>query len=101
MTKAEFAVITVDDVVDDIAAFGFERVDHRPQIVDAIVDHERRGARRKLLRVLRRRGYQTVIPPVGLPSASGPVGNGAAPIQDIDAEVLARTMRAALQDPSL
>src|SRR5215208_820036 len=53
---AKLAVLRVLDLVEDVAAFRFERRDQSVKVFNAVVDHERGCARSKLVACLRKNG---------------------------------------------
>src|SRR4051794_25718781 len=83
----KLAVLRVIDLIEDVAAFGFERRDQSVEVFNAVVDHERGCAWGELLRFLRSdqpRGRAACR----LAIRAGPVEGGAAPCLDVDAEML-------------
>ncbi|HEV2669822.1 MAG TPA: hypothetical protein VGU74_01920, partial [Gemmatimonadales bacterium] len=50
---AKLAVLSVIDLVEDVAAFRFERRDHSVKVCNAVVDHKRGFAWSKLVALLR------------------------------------------------
>ena len=82
----KLAVLRVIDLVENIAAFRFERGDQSVKVLDAVVDHERGVAGSKLLAFLRRNQPRRLFA-YGLPIRVGHNERGAAPRLHVDAEV--------------
>src|SRR5918992_3981299 len=82
----KLAVLRVIDLVEDVAAFRFERRDHSVKIFNAVVDHERGFAWSKLIAFLRTNGPDGRSA-CGLAIRVGPGKLGTAPCLDIDGEM--------------
>jgi hypothetical protein len=82
----KLAVLGVIDLVEDVAAFRFERRDHSVKVFNAVVDHERGFAWSKLLAFLRTNGPDGRSAR-GLAIRVGPGERGTAPVLDIDGEM--------------
>src|SRR3954464_9772692 len=83
---AKLAVLGVVDLVEDVAAFRFERRDQSVKVFNAVVDHERGFAWSKLVAFLgtNQPGGGSAC---GLAIRVDPVERGTAPLLDIDAEM--------------
>ena len=86
MTQRKLAVLRVIDLVEDVAAFRFERRDQSVKVFNAVVDHERGFAWSKLVAFLRTNGPDGRSAG-GLAIRVGPGERGTAPLLDIDAEM--------------
>src|SRR5437868_1592458 len=85
-SPGKLAVLRLIDLVEDVAAFRFERRDHRVKVFNAVVDHERRFAWSKLVAFLRTDGPDGRSA-CGLAIRVGPGERGTAPLLDIDSEM--------------
>ena len=83
---SKLAVLRVINLVEDVAAFRFERRDQSVNVFNTIVDHERGVAWSKLFAFLRS-NEPGGGPARGIAIRVGPVERGAASLLDIDAEM--------------
>src|SRR5688500_10636728 len=79
-------MLGIIDLVEDVAAFRFERRDHGLKVVNAVVDHEGGFGWCKLVGILRTNGLDGGYAR-GFARRLGPGERGTAPRLDIDGEM--------------